>query len=149
MGLIEALFNNAFVLIALIAGLLSLFKKSEDNSSEERPVRKERPKPTTYEKTEQKPAEVKVDTLSRTETEEDIQIDTTNKWYEQLQESRERREQSKTDKNLDKIKQHSLFKKDQDAVHGVSIRKNLNNRRLIESLMMAEVLGKPKAKQNR
>ncbi|MFD2637477.1 hypothetical protein [Piscibacillus salipiscarius] len=150
MGFIDLIFDNIVFLIAILAGIMSLFKKSGDNE-DAGPVRSERPKPVTYEKSDSKPAKVSIDTISSSSSDEDdeVQIDQTNQWYEQLQESRERREQSKTDKNLDKIKQSSIHNKDRQTVENVSIRRNLNNRRLVESLIMSEVLGKPKAKQNR
>ncbi|MGP4072518.1 hypothetical protein ACTWQB_08195 [Piscibacillus sp. B03] len=146
----DFILNNIIFLIAIIAGLMSLFKRSDGEDTG--PVRTERPTPTTYEKapkTEDKPSYETVSNGDLGSDTEEVQIDQTNKWYEQLQESRERREQSKTDKNLDKIKQHSLSKKDRQSVQTVSINRNLRSRRLIESLIMSEVIGKPKAKQNR
>lgn len=142
----DFILNNIVFLIAVIAGLMSLFKKS-DNEEDSGPIRTERPKQTTYDPASKTSTTFDTFSTDDSNSESEVQIDQTNEWYEQLQESRERREQSKTDKNLEKIKQHSLYKKDRESVERVSIRKNLSSRRLVESLIMSEVLGKPKAKQ--
>ncbi|TFB24844.1 hypothetical protein E3U55_00180 [Filobacillus milosensis] len=147
MDFLDAIFSNIFILVAIIAGLSSLFKKNK--SEDDQPVRTERPRQSQTNNNQNENKTVTVDTLSRNSGEEEVQIDTSNSWYEQLEESRERREKSKSDKNLDKIKQRSLYNKDRQTVSNISVRKNLNSKRLIESLVMSEVLGQPKAKQRR
>lgn len=57
MGFIDLIFDNIVFLIAILAGIMSLFKKSGDNE-DAGPVRSERPKPVTYEKSDSKPAKL-------------------------------------------------------------------------------------------
>ncbi|RPF55592.1 hypothetical protein [Aquisalibacillus elongatus] len=150
MGFFDAIAGNIFVLIAIIAGLMSLFKRGEADEQEEHQRPQRRPQPSKVEPQEEKRPEVTIDTLSKDSGDDEVQIDTSNKWYEQLQESQQRLEESETEKDLDKIKRNSLYKKDQPAIERISIKNTVKDRkRLVESLVMSEVLGQPKSKQSR
>ncbi|GEL78318.1 hypothetical protein [Tenuibacillus multivorans] len=144
MGFFDAIFSNFFVLLAIIAAISGLFKRGSDQEGENhRPTPQRRPQ-----QSETRPKTVSVEPASTISKAEDIEIDAANEWYEQLEETKKRRQESHTNQNLDTIKRQSLYKKDR-AVAGLEIKKNLKDKRLVESLVMSEVLGKPKAKTNR
>ncbi|MGM8214150.1 hypothetical protein ACLIA0_01120 [Bacillaceae bacterium W0354] len=150
MDFLDAIFSNIFIIIAILAGLSGLFGKNKGENDSERPVFKEQQhnRPTTieshrpieYERTSSRIPSQEVETVS---------IDQSNEWYVQLEQSRDRLQESIEDnkhKDLDKIKNTSLYKKDKKH-SSLSVKQNLKSKHLIESFIMSEVLQQPMAKR--
>ncbi|MET3682452.1 hypothetical protein ABID56_000533 [Alkalibacillus flavidus] len=154
-GLIELIASNIFVIIAAIVGLLSVFQDGDkEKNTRNRPV-PATPSGPTKEKVEeaqesvQQTAQEKMDELSNQ----------TSSWYEAMEDSRQRLEDVETESrtgvhssaidNMDTIKRGSIRDDDRSSIHRVSVHENITRKRIVESVIMAEVLGKPKAKAKR
>ncbi|PKR79030.1 hypothetical protein CEY16_04575 [Halalkalibacillus sediminis] len=157
---IEAIAGNIFVLLALVAGLVGFFQKEkrEDESEQRRPNR-----PTPRPNREQRPSREQVtearETLQeKVSSSERFSTEASNKWYEAMEDSKAEREESLSDMGeaigkydgiQNTIKRNSLVDKDRTYGPNVSIKKNLNKKRIIEGFIMSEVLAEPKAKRRK
>ncbi|WP_188206195.1 hypothetical protein [Alkalibacillus aidingensis] len=157
-GLFELIAGNIFILIALVVGLLSLFQKDQNSDQRnEGPVFGERipkrPTPETIQETRRNvedKAQQKMDEISTKAASE---------WYEAMEDSKERLKESSTEAKdsiqneaiggMDAIKGGSLVDDDRSSISRISVHQNITRRRIVESIVMSEVLGKPKAKRQK
>ena len=155
-GILDANFSKIFIIMALLAGLFGFFKNEDEKESrDERPTWKDpNPKPEASEK---QTVRERFETFKQEveTTIEDVQSDSSNEWYQALEDSQRRREESLEDtaermEASDEIKAGSIVPKDHGTSKRISVKENLNRKRLVESLIMSEVLDRPKsARRNR
>ncbi|WP_027963471.1 hypothetical protein [Halalkalibacillus halophilus] len=152
-GIIEIIFGNIFILVAILVGLLSLFQRGEQNRDDQGPVRNDQ----TRERMEQRSEEIQGQAKEKAE---EVVTHGGNEWYEAMKDSRERLDESEGQQlkdsiqseaigGTDLIKQGSLSEKDLPKVSRISVAKNINRKRIVESVVMSEILGKPKSKQKK
>ncbi|MBR7553325.1 hypothetical protein ACFFJI_02495 [Allobacillus sp. GCM10007491] len=150
-GILDAIFSNIFIIMALLAGLFGFFKNEDDKKDhDERPTRDN---PTSKQETSEKQTIKERFETFKQEVEttiSDVQSDSSNEWYQALEDSQKRREESLEDTaermvTSDKIKAGSIVPSDHRSTTRISVKENLNKKRLVESLIMSEVLDQPKS----
>ncbi|GAA0457537.1 hypothetical protein [Alkalibacillus silvisoli] len=157
-GLFEVIVGNIFIIIAVLVGLLSLFQREQKGGE-----RQDRP-PVFGENIPKTPnrdqAEQAMETVQQKNQEKLDEISSqTSSWYEAMQDSKERLEEVETQAldsiqseaigGMDAIKSGSLADEDRPTISRVSVYHNITRKRIVESVIMAEVLGKPKSKKQR
>ncbi len=137
--------------MALLAGVFGFFKN--ENEKEDRDERPTRGNPNSKQETTEKPTIRERFETFKQEVEttiSDVQSDSSNEWYQALEDSQKRREESLEDTaermvTSDKIKAGSIVPSDHRSTTRISVKENLNKKRLVESLIMSEVLDQPKS----
>ncbi|WP_017187539.1 hypothetical protein [Alkalibacillus haloalkaliphilus] len=161
-NLFEVIVGNIFIIIALIVGLLSIFQKEQKQGDRrERPVfgdQSQRPQMPNREQREQL-EQAKETVQDKAQEKMDDISEKASSWYEAMQDSKDRLEkvanetqdsiQSEAIGGMDAIKQGSIAEDDRSSISRVSVHQNITRKRIVESVIMAEVLGKPKSKKQR
>ncbi|MDQ0351061.1 gas vesicle protein [Alkalibacillus filiformis] len=153
----EVIVSNIFIIVALLVGLLSIFQKEQkQDDRRNRPVfGDQRPPIPNREQREQ----AKETVQEKTQDKMDEISEKTSSWYEAMQDSKDRLEevanetqdsiQSEAIGGMDSIKSGSIAEDDRSSIARVSVHQNITRKRIVESIIMAEVLGKPKSKKER
>ena len=159
--IINFILDNLFFVIIVLFGLINLFGRSQSEQSEERQKRERRPVPTQRQNVPQQKVERRVEQqplpVDRQETFENTTIETKS-IEEQRQEQYERlRRQFQTDHSEADLQSVENFRSTvqtpevqqttQKENVPLILEKRLTQKGLIESVIMAEVLGPPKARQ--
>ncbi|MDV2581026.1 hypothetical protein [Alkalibacillus haloalkaliphilus] len=155
--MVDVIVGNIFIIIALLVGLLSIFQREQKNDNRrERPVfGDQRPQVPNREQREQ----AKETVQEKSQEKMDEISEKASSWYEAMQDSKDRLEevanenqdsiQSEAIGGMDMIKSGSIAEDDRSSISRVSVHQNITRKRIVESVIMAEVLGKPKSKKQR
>ncbi len=153
-GILDAIFSNIFIILALLAGLFGFFKTEEKrdenpNKPEWRDPEQQQSRQPRQQGTFQEQYETIKEDVQQTV--EDIQTDASNEWYQALENTQRNLESSLEDTKRmnmsDAIKSASIVPKDRAGKPEISVRENFSRKRLVESLIMSEVLDRPKAQR--